>query len=135
MDGTPKLYIGSPMTIVSARRSSSMRASDSATIARCAALRSAGFARNAWKRSAVRCGRESRARSRVRIRPDGFSSRQAATNCAARRLDCPALEKRLVSICSRVFMVFSVVFVGLHWALYRIDKKAQNIAVFNRINR
>src|SRR5439155_118973 len=67
-------------------------------------VRASGLARKAWKRSAVRCGTGSSARSRVMTVASGLASRQSVTNCRARVLDWPPSEKRLDWIWRSVFM-------------------------------
>src|SRR5262249_13349913 len=96
VDGTLKLYIGTASTIVSALRRSSTSASEYATSARCSGVRSCGGVLNAWKRSAVRCGTGSAARSRVITRPFGCGRRHSATKRSASCDDAPCEPYKLV---------------------------------------
>src|SRR5918994_920909 len=131
VDGTLKLYIGTPSTMVSALRSSSMSASEYATIACCSGVRASGAVLKAWKRSAVRCGAGSAARSRLITRPPGLFDCHCATKRSASCDDAPCAPYKLLWTYNSVLMILASNRLFFRWAYSTIelfDKKAQILA-------
>src|SRR5688572_10391318 len=132
VEGTPKLYIGRPRTITSARRNSLISSSEYSVTACCCSVRDSGFARNAPNRSASRCGTGVRARSRTMTPAPGWAARHSSTNSCARWLDWPSAEKRLEVSWRRVVIVVSVS-MWRQLNIDEIDKKAQYADQTDRI--
>src|SRR6266542_2140780 len=117
--------------MTSARLNSSISASEYAITACCSLVRSCGFARNAMKRAASRCGTGCAARSRWITVASGLRSRHCATKRSASRLDSPPVEKRLLLIWSSVGIVVSWERGRcLYLTIDRADKKAQLLGAY-----
>src|SRR6185503_16133450 len=97
----------------------------------CSAVRSSGRVLNAWKRSAVRCGAGSAARSRVITWPPGLRTRHSATKRSASCDDAPCAPYRLVRTYKRVRiwgLRIAFQFDGPYSTIDAADKKEQILA-------